>query len=103
MKKVYAIIDTKADELGPLMTFRHEAAAIRAFTDLARSEKTAIAQHPEDYALLCLGTVREEANDKLNQEAHTLDGYVRAITVITGSQWLAANTKPTQEDANNAS
>lgn len=88
MKRIYAIIDTLADTLvGQLFIFRHDAPAIRFFSDLISDPQTAIARHPKDHKLVCLGGLTD---------TNTFVAF-DAEDIITGEQWLAS--QPPQEAA----
>lgn len=80
--RIYAIVDKKADDIiGGLALHKHEAAAVRSFTDVASSDKTMINRHPEDYELVCLGGITEN---------HTIIATERPIVVLTGAAWAAS-------------
>lgn len=54
---VYTIYDAKAEFGDGLFLFRRPEEAQRAFVDMARAQdNNRIAQHPEDYALVEIGT-----------------------------------------------
>lgn len=58
---IYAIYDRVADSIiGGLQTHKHDAAAVRAFTDVARDSQTMIHRHPADYDLVKLGYVTHQ-------------------------------------------
>lgn len=80
---IYAIYDNKAEDFigapQALVTFKHDAAAIRFFTDLALDKNTVLARHPEDYELIALATMENTGIELLP-----------ARTVITGAAWAAA-------------
>lgn len=87
MRHIYAIHDTKADDLVGLQmyimfVFRTDAQAIRYFTDSVTDDKSVLAKHPEDYQLVQLGTLDDD--NTLRPEKHR--------TVFTGSQVLAVLT-----------
>lgn len=60
--QIYGIYDTRAQELigGMLHFHRHEAAAVRMFTDVAAAPNNMISQHPEDFQLIRLGYLTED-------------------------------------------
>lgn len=83
-RKIYAILDTVANELaGPLATHSNDTAAIRFFGDLLSNVEN-IAKHAADYHLLSLGTILEH---------HAIEALTEVI--MTGEAWLAAQ-KPNQ-------
>lgn len=76
---LYCIYDTVAASItGPVWTMKHDAVAIRNFSDIASQKNTGVAQHPRDYSLVCLGYLDEETREL------TPDNRI----VITGGQWL---------------
>lgn len=89
---IYAILDTVADMIvGGLHLHKHDAAAIRMFTDIASSDGTTINRHPEDFVLVQLGTVIEyEPHEprRIESDYHT---------VLTGKQYLAVSQPPIGE------
>lgn len=88
MKKIFAVYDRVAqDQVGPLMVFNREQAAIRIFTDGLADKSTTLGQHPDDYVLLALG--------ELNEETAAIIGYLEPGEVVTGRQWLALQEKST--------
>lgn len=90
---IYAVIDTKADAIvGGLQLHRADAAAIRAFGDIASDPQTIIARHPEDFELRRLGFI------DINNEIVTPS--TESDTIITGAQWKAAQQP--QENTDNA-
>lgn len=90
MEKIYAIYDTLAKAiLGQLQLFRHDAAAIRFFNDVASQQNTIVGQHPNDFELISLGTLGEGEFIFAQREV-----------VITGAQWLAMQEKNITEGKN---
>lgn len=92
---IYALLDLAAGHIvGVLQIFRHEAAAVRFFSDLANMEQSMVRQHPEDFNLIRLGFL-------------TLDNTLAPeySVVITGRAWAAAQTDHTPKlvrEVNNA-
>lgn len=89
MKRIYAIRDRVAEAFGPLMTFPHDAPAIRAFSDVAVDPNTQVGRHPDDFELLELGVLDDSASEIVSQ--------VPARVVITGTQWRAAQVTEATE------
>lgn len=86
---LYAIIDSVADAIvGGIQMHRSDAAAIRAFGDIAAADGTVVNKHPEDYELRRLGYI-DTANDVQT------DGVA---VIITGAQWKAAQSLKLTED-----
>jgi len=77
---IYAVLDLIAGQIiGGLWLHRHEAAAIRMFSDVAGDPQSFIAKHPADFNLVRLGYLSED---------HEL--VPEFTTVLTGATWLAA-------------
>lgn len=59
LNTIYAILDTKTnDYMGnafALSIHKHQAAAVRFFSDVFHSPHSPLAAHPEDYTLVQLG------------------------------------------------
>lgn len=88
MKKIYAILDTLAGVIvGGLHTFPHDAPAVRFFSDIAGDPQTMIGRHPDDHALICLGT--------LSDDNHIMPFADGNQIVITGAAWKASQA-PTE-------
>lgn len=78
---IFAILDTVANALiGGLLLHKHEAAAVRFYSDVATMKDSQIARHPQDFNLLQLGYLDDE---------HQLVPDYRVV--LTGENWLAAN------------
>lgn len=79
-RTIYAILDLVANDIiGGLHIHRHEAAAIRFFSDIANMPDSNINRHPADFQLVQLG--------HLNEKHQIVENYK---LVITGAQWAAA-------------
>jgi len=79
MVKLYQVYDTVGQNvLGPIITVKHDAAAVRIFTEALKDQKTALAQHPQDYVLLYLGTQDDDTGVIVSEMPKT---------VLTGKQW----------------
>lgn len=77
-KMIFAILDTVANDiLGGVHIHRHEAAAIRFFTDVATMPDSIVGKHPRDFHLIQLGYLADD---------HTLIPGNK--TIITGAAWL---------------
>lgn len=98
MKKgIYAIHDNKAQDIVSILQVHiHEAVAIRTFTDIALSERSAIQQHPEDFDLIRLGF--------LDISDNTHGGRIGLIPayqlVLTGAALMAALTQQNTKEPN---
>lgn len=88
MKRIYAIRDKVAEAFGPLMTFPHDAPAIRAFSDVASDPQTQVGRHPDDFELMELGILDDQAAEIVSQAP--------ARVVITGSSWRAAQVEASE-------
>lgn len=82
---LYQVYDTVAQTMmGPIIQAKHDAPAIRTFTD-ALSDPRALGAHAKDYRLMILGEQHEETGLLV---PHPLGPQ----TVATGEQWLASQT-----------
>lgn len=83
MRSIYTVYDLKAESIvGGLIMERLDAPAIRAFHDaLDPKSQSILAQHPADFALLCIGTI---------DDAGTIIAPDAPETIATGAQWAAA-------------
>lgn len=82
---IYAIYDRQARAVvGGLQMHRHDAAAIRTFGDVASQKGSMVQMHPEDYDLIRLGHLDDDAEPAVIQ-AHQVPEVV-----ITGAAWLHA-------------
>jgi len=80
--RIYAIVDKKADAIiAGLHLHKHEAAAVRMFTDVANDDRSMLHRHPDDFELVCIGGLTEQ---------NTIIAMERPIVIITGSAWKAA-------------
>lgn len=63
MKRIYAIYDIIAEMIlgDHLQTFRHDAAAIRFFSDVAKQEGTMVRQHTADFRLITIAELHDNA------------------------------------------
>lgn len=85
---IIAIIDTVATDIaGPIQLVRHEAPAIRFFSDVALDPQTMIHKHVEDYELWQLGILNDD---------FTIEPTQRPI--ITGRAWKAAQADNTNTE-----
>lgn len=85
MRKLYAVIDTLAQDItGTVITLRNDAEAIRFFTDILSSNDNNVARHPLDHQLVCMGEI---IND--NGDIYLADAHGTNTLVMTGEQWLA--------------
>lgn len=83
---IYAILDLLSESYAGtvLHIFKHEAAAVRFYNDVAGTPDTMINKHPEDFDLYRLGYIDE--NNLLVAE-HQL--------IFTGKQWQLLQQQPT--------
>lgn len=78
---LYVVYDNKAeDTLGFIQLHKHEAVAVRTFTDIATHAESRIKQHPEDYDLIRLGYL----------EADNLTITPEQTVILTGKALFAA-------------
>lgn len=91
---IYAIYDNVAQCIvGVLMVFKHVAAAIRQFNDIASMGNNQISEHPEDFDLIELGV--------LNDRAEIIPTPSRTV-IMTGKLWkmnrdAASRVQPTTQ------
>lgn len=86
MRSIYCLYDRIAlTFIGVLMTERADAPAIRIFHDVLSAKESAPGQHPNDYDLLCLGTISDDA---------VVTPLSVPRVVATGGAWLAAQQQP---------
>lgn len=57
---MFSIFDSKAAAYGTPFFVPREAAAIRAFSDLANNKESSVGLHPEDYTLYHIGDFDDE-------------------------------------------
>lgn len=93
MLKLYAIRDIKAESLVGgeqcIVAMKHDAPAVRMFNDVAGNPQTLVHRHAEDFELVCLGEIVDDA---------VLRGYDIPRVLVTGTAWLAAqNADPVKE------
>lgn len=83
MKRIYAIYDIIAEMIlgDHLQTFRHDAAAIRFFSDVAKQEGTMVRQHTADFRLITIAELHDNA-----QEIEVVPNF---RIILEGKQWLA--------------
>lgn len=80
---IYAILDNVAGALvGGLTCHKHEAAAVRFYSDVATMKDSLIGKHPQDFDLLRLGYVTH--HNEIEPE-HTV--------ILRGSTWAAAQNE----------
>lgn len=78
---MYAIRDILAEVLvGGVHLFKHDAAAVRFFGDVASQKETIVAKHLNDHELIAIGDI-DEATGLVTPFADL------PRTVITGSAW----------------
>ena len=91
MKRLYVIRDNVAEApAGPVMTFAHDAVAVREFRDIALNEKSSLHAHMEDYDLLCVG--------EFNVDECMVVGHEPRV-VLSGAA-LKASQEPAQLELN---
>lgn len=73
MNRLYQIYDKKAESVvGPIMSCKADAVAIRAFSDNMRQADSPLAQHPEDFDLLLIGEQGDSGHIYNNERTETL-------------------------------
>lgn len=90
-KRLYAIYDRATEDIiGVIHAMTHDTPAIRLFCDVAAAQGSMIKQHPEDFSLVCLGTLESNYD-----AAGTLELDHEFTVVFTGLQWAAI--QPSQD------
>lgn len=89
-RHIYAVYDNVAESIiGGLQLHYHDAPAIRMYSDIANMPNSTIGMHPQDYDLLDLGTLNDNATVTPERR-----------TVLTGAAWLASQKPQPNGDAN---
>lgn len=58
---LYVIYDTTAqDIIGLVQLHKHDTVATRMFQDIYNMEGSSLAKHPDDYELVCIGTLSDD-------------------------------------------
>lgn len=93
-RELYGIVDNLAEDLvGPVITCRNKAEAVRLFTDLLSNPNTSVGLHPKDHHLLFFGLVTDNPATPEGDHAWRVNGQV-GVLVLSGEQWLAS--QPTE-------
>lgn len=80
---IYAIYDNVAKTItGGLHLHKHQASAIRFYSDVALTKDTNVNRHTEDYDLVQLGHLKD--NSALQSDYKV---------ILTGKTWLAAQNE----------
>lgn len=92
MKGIYAIYDTKAqDLLGPPTLFAHAAPAVRWFGDVATLPDSQVGKHIHDFELVRLGYYDLDLDADKPFIAPDFE------VILTGTAWAAAQQQPTED------
>lgn len=87
MRKIIGIWDkVTKDFAGPLQVFRHDAPAVRMFTDVAANKETLISQHLTDFELVCVCTLDDDGEVQALDDFQGLTPIGCWETIITGTQ-----------------
>lgn len=79
---IYAVKDIVAKMIiGGLSLHKHEAAAIRWFTDGLLDGQTVLAKHPADFILIALGF--------LDDEEGKIYAHDQEVEILSGKAWAA--------------
>lgn len=80
---IYAILDVKANQIsGGIYTFKHDAQAVRFFSDIAQQKDTFVNRHPADYNLVRLGYLSHE-HELVSDFAEILTGLALQAAMTT--------------------
>lgn len=89
-KKLYAIRDTLAGDLsGGVLVLANDTVAIRFLGDVIAQGENAVAKHPNDHELVCLGDI--ESDGTISSEEVSAVGLpveVRVRVVMTCRKYL---------------
>lgn len=91
LMKVYSVFDRKMREFGQLVYGRTDEAVTRAFQDSLRS-RSPVADHAEDYELMCLGEFDAESGRLVG-----IEGPPRHV--VMAATLVAANAAKVGDDA----
>lgn len=84
---IYAILDLIAGTiLGGLQLHKHDAAAVRFYSDVAAMKDSLVGRHPQDFDLVKVGYI---THDNTIEPTHQL--------ILKGSMWLAAQNEVQNE------
>lgn len=84
---IYAIIDKVAGQIiGGLQAHKHEAAAVRFYSDVAAMKESLVGKHPQDFDLYRLGHVNLD---------HEIEP--EKTIILRGSMWAVAQEEVNQE------
>lgn len=87
---LYQVRDNVAEAvMGPILTAKIDAAAIRIFHTAMADEKGGLSQHPQDYDLLYLGFQTEESG-----QIHALP---EPKVIATGRAWIEQHNAQRQQ------
>lgn len=82
IQRLYVVYDKMTQCVaGPVITVRHQAEAIRAFTSLIMDKQTVPGNYPTDYVLMQVGTL---------DDAHPSISGAEYVVVITGADIISA-------------
>nr|QJB19861.1 MAG: nonstructural protein [Microvirus sp.] len=86
IQRLYVVYDKMTQCVaGPVITVRHPAEAIRAFTSLIMDKQTVPGNYPTDYVLMAVGTL---------DDAHPSISGCEYVIIISGADIIsAANTE----------
>lgn len=83
-RAIFAIKDLLTGDLVgqmPLHVFKHPAAAVRMFNDVALTQDSYIGKHLTDYDLICLGYLNDN-NDLIQEQFLVLAGAALKATLF---------------------
>ena len=91
---MFSVFDSKAAVFGTPFFMQREAAAIRAFSDLANDPQTMVGKHPEDFALFHVGDFDDDTagfNSVKPRNLVTAASMVKATIPFTPKEVLTLN------------
>lgn len=55
MRRLYSVLDKKAQSFGPVMSYSHEAVAVREFGLAVADKESMLSKYPDDFVLCEIG------------------------------------------------
>lgn len=89
MRLLFVVLDKKADSYGPVMSYAHDAVAVRDFGQACLDPQSTISKYPQDFELHCVGGY-EDTN--VSKQGEPVVSQIPRV-VITAAGFLAAQAK----------
>lgn len=92
VRRIYAVYDKLAkDIITGLYIQPNDTVASRSFVDMVRAPDTNVNKHPEDYCLICLGSLVELAEPGAAEIPLAVELGSLPYVVVTGKQVMDVN------------